>query len=233
MREDHFRKHPDYKWKTASYENSNLTPSIEYPTDNIIEDLKKANISNLLLEDNELKNVSSGFKYDKGDLIGSDYLTSPSTESSNSPIDYEPLESPPVFRLGPTPAQLGLKRKGLKSLSSNNTTTVSNDTTNSMAQMDYESTNGSEIELFQSQFNERFQALPEFDFSTYRMTNEWDLSPTSPTMTYNTCTRKRTKSKRPAKDEPKAKRIVGNRFFGPNFSVNNFKGILIPKYLSI
>lgn len=179
MRDEHFRKYPDYKWKSSS----NLAGS----------------------GDNGSKKTATGI---------SGLPVTPSTESSLSPIKYESCTAEPrtEFRLGPTPAQLGRKRKTAKMMGTSD---------GSMAQ---NKNMEDDFPFGQTEFKQRMQALPQFDFSTYRMTNDWDLSPRSPSMTYNTYSRKRAQSKQPANEQHHAKRLVGDRFFGPDFNVNNFKG---------
>lgn len=237
MREEHFRQHPDFKWKTSPTEGIAMGQSVEYPMDSVI-DLQPAThqISTLSIADNASK-ISNSFDCEqKEDLISPYYPVTPSSDNSLSPINYEPLatESQMEFRLGPTPAQLGIKRKGVKTASTIDTMPEVSEvqTFQTMAQSDYNITEVNDVPLGQSQFRQRFKDLPAFDFSTYRMANEWDISPTSPSMTYNTYSRKRTQSKPPGNEERQAKRLVGDRFFGPDFNVNNFKGIFVLKHLS-
>lgn len=215
IRKDHFRLNPDFKWTTKSADEFQLS-----------NDAKQLNSDSNKLIENNSKIQTFDMEFNAGELVNSYTPMTPSTETSSlSPnscgYDTKPLEnqitteSLPEFRLAPTPAQLGLRRKKaqlkLPNHISHEKKLKNNDSNNVKIALD-------------PPFTERFRDLPQFDFSTYRKANEWDLSPALPTMTYNTNTRKRAHDDQPISTQHKAKRLVGDRFFGPNFNVNQFKG---------
>lgn len=222
IREEHFRVNPNYKWTTKPNEHPTI---INVDTSKSDSD----NDATSFVAKNGGKEQTFGMHFNPDELVNSYTPITPSTETSLSPmscgigtnisenqISSEPL---PKFNLGPTPAQLGFRRKKNQPKTTNhilietNTSSVTNS-----------NTKDADVASSQPKFKQRFQDLPQFDFSTYRMANEWDSSPTSPSITYNTYTRKRTHDKLPVASQQKAKRLVGERFFGPDFNVNQFKG---------
>lgn len=227
MREEHFRLHPNFKWKTSNETNS----AMQKPNENrTYAELKPVTDKNLL-STNDTKMPTTDFGYGQHEDLMHQFPITPSTESSLSPVNFVdaakqviepfPVESQKEFRLGPTPAQLGHYRN--KPIQSSKTEVVSKaedvSSTNDCRSIDADN---KMLISNQSQFKKRFQSLPQFDFSNYRMANEWDASPTSPSVTYNS--RKRVQSKPVATEIHQAKRISGDRFFGPDFNVNTYKG---------
>lgn len=234
MREEHFRLHPDFKWKTPNEQNSTSKPNNDQQCKSVFEELKPATDQNLtILSDMKIQSSTGQI-----DNLTNHLPITPSTDDSLSPIncvdmpnDPFPVESQPEFRLGPTPVQLGRYRNRTFGSSKTDSDSKKNQLTDSTASNDSKKIDADENLLLknQSQFKERFQSLPEFDFTTYRMNKEWNTSPTSPSpsITYNTNSRKRTKSQQSTNEQNQAKRaIVGDRFFGPDFNLNNFKGNL-------
>lgn len=226
MREEHFRLHPNFKWKTSSDSNS-----LQKPIDNrTFAELKPVTDKNLL-SSNDSKMPSTDFGYGQYEDLMHPFPITPSTESSLSPVNFndaakqvnEPfsVESQKEFRLGPTPAQLGHYRNKPIQSSKTNVSSKEDDVT---IVNDCRSNDDDNKMLIsnQTQFKKRFQSLPQFDFSNYRMSNEWDTSPTSPSVTYNS--RKRAQPKPAAAEMHQAKRIVAERFFGPDFNVNTYQG---------
>lgn len=216
IRQEHFRLNPDFKWTAKPNE----------PIKNEAKDSKSETDSQQMIGENTQKMQSFGFQFDPNGGFMSPYTPmTPSTEKSLSPAPCGgpklqeisiPSEAVTEFRLGPTPAQLGLRRKKNQSKANEVPTSVNES-----------NVRNSEVASSQPHFKQRFEDLPQFDFSSYRMAKGWDASPTSPAITYNTCTRKRTHPNESASNQQKAKRLVGDRFFGPDFNVNNFKGKLI------
>ncbi|XP_055322049.1 uncharacterized protein LOC129578030 [Sitodiplosis mosellana] len=238
MREEHFRLHPHFKWKTSS--EPNVTPK---PTDqsceSVFAELKPVTDKTLLPSNDAAEMQLTDFGYGLKEDLMNHFPITPSTENSLSPVACvdaaeqqlnEPfaVDAKTEFRLGPTPAQLGRYRN--KTINNSTTDAVSMpsnhvpDSTESNDCLNIED-NERSLATNQSQFKKRFQSLPQFDFSTYRMSNEWDASPTSPSLTYNTYSRKRAQPKPSANEPNPAKRVVGERFFGPDFNVNSFKDL--------
>lgn len=226
MREEHSRLHPNFKWKTSSESNS-----MQKPIDNrTFVELKPVTDKNLL-SSNDTKMPTTDFGYGQHEDTIHHFPITPSTESSHSPVNFidatkqvnEPfsVESQKEFRLGPTPAQLGQYRN--KPIQSSKTDVCSKeDDVSSVNDCRSNDTDNKMLISNQTQFKKRFQSLPQFDFSNYRMGNEWDTSPTSPSVTYNS--RKRAQPNSSATDMHQAKRIVADRFFGPDFNVNTNQG---------
>lgn len=263
IRREHFRMHPDFKWKTTSTDdshieskaNANANANASANEQRIIQEMESVSFkftSQASVEPN-LELPAYDVQYEqKGNLISPYIPTTPSTGNSLSPIHYndemlrtnEHVFAPaslPEFHLGPTPAQLGIHRnkrinrlESISSSSSCTTKTVATDSnaSESSAQSQYEKHTGNEIALDSNapppppQLKQRLQSLPVFDFSSYRMANEWPSSPTSPPITYNTYSRKRTQSKPVAIEQRhhNVKRLAGDRFFGPDFNAKHFKG---------
>lgn len=216
IRQEHFRLNPQFKWTTKPNEQ---------PVNGGVEELKPVSDKGAqqTIGGNTPNVQTFGFQFDLNGGLKSPYTPiTPSTEKSLSPVTFDdavPPEPIPEFRLGPTPAQLGLRRKKGQMKTSETVSTENN--TASVLNGDADDPSAASG---QQHFKQRFHELPQFDFSSYRVTNGWDSSPTSPAISYNTATRKRTHSNGPANNQQKAKRIVGDRFFGPDFNVNNFKG---------
>lgn len=255
IRREHFRMHPDFKWKTTSTDDSHIESKANANANEqrIIQEMESVSFkftSQASVEQNsELPAYDAQYEQ-KGNLISPYIPTTPSTGNSLSPIHYndeilranEHVFAPaplPEFQLGPTPAQLGIYRnkrinrlKSTSSSSSCTTKTVATDSnaSESSAQSQFEKHAANEIALESNepplQLKQRLQSLPVFDFSSYRMANEWPSSPTSPPITYNTYSRKRTQSKPVAIEQRhhNVKRLAGDRFFGPDFNAKHFKG---------
>lgn len=124
------------------------------------------------------------------------------------------------FKLAPTPAQLGINRK--KKISDD----PAPSTTSSIGFQfnDVEKHNN----LIDTCFQERFQALPLFDFNNYKSQGKSVISPKylNVPIQYDGC-KKRLASKRNLKTQqskqmPKA--LVGQHFFGPDFNEMNVEG---------
>lgn len=169
------------------------------------------------------------------------YPITPSTEDSNSPTDVENSQdeqtielkfkansSLPTFQLGPTPAQIGFRRKGQKLFSSSacNNASSATTTTTTITLSEAQIANGSnEIE---SAFKDRFSALPKVDFNQYKSPTQWSLrtGSFSAPLTYEPYKRrleeKTINCKQNQQFQPK--RLVGNRFFGPDFNAANLNG---------
>lgn len=155
----------------------------------------------------------------------------PITDDSMSPISTgdaarmvdQSAERLPKFRLGPTPAQLGLCRNKIQpNVTVSTEAMVTSDTSNVQMNSRKSDTNQN-VNSVGPRWMKRFQELPQFDFNTYRLTNDWDASPTPPAITYNTQNRKRSMAKQ-STDEKRPKRIVAERFFGPDFNIKQFTG---------
>lgn len=232
MRRDHFRLHPDFKWKTSSEQTFKLN---DRRFDSAFEDLKITTDQSSFALNTEKDGTSTEYEKDDGSSLYSP--TTPSTESSLSPINYvdgikyvnEPFVPVPqnAFRLGPTPVQIRNKSVDVAEPSVNvaEPSAVSMETIevpNQQNDCDKNDTNDLSIISNEPLFQKRFRALPQFNFNQYR--KEWDTNPATMPVTYNTNTRKRSKSKPPTNDPLPVKRVVGNRFFGPDFNANHFKG---------
>lgn len=161
-------------------------------------------------------------------------LLSPISTVDAAETVSQPSDPLPEFRLAPTPAQLGLCRNKNKpknttvteAMVTSDTSPMQNDIQNSAANVNAIGPNAN-VNAIGTRWMKRFQELPQFDFNTYRLTKDWDASPTSPAITYNTQNRKRSMAKQSINDEKRPKRIVGERFFGPDFNINQFTGNLL------
>lgn len=230
MRQEHFRMHPDFKWKTSNEPNEKPQPTDEQNEgERVFTELKPITDQSLMAS-SEAKPHSTDFGFGQKEDFMSHFPITPSTENSLSPVNSVeevepfPADSQRAFRLGPTPVQLGRYRK--KTFDGSKTNAKANNPSDSNTPHNVNKIETDEHlppSINQTRFKNRFQSLPQFDFSTYRMSNEWDASPTLPSITYNTYSRKRAQPK-PSNEPHKAKRIVGDRFFGPDFKVNSFKG---------
>ncbi|XP_031621773.1 putative transcription factor capicua [Contarinia nasturtii] len=215
MRRNHFKMHPDYRWKTTSDHS---------PTQQANERAFECNAQN------DTAKMHS-FDYGQKDLSSPLSPVTPSTENSLSPFAYtddtkKPTNDPfPVdaqpFRLGPTPAQL--KQNKLQANATNDDDKIVD--TVPKEQNDCDKTIVTELPQLH-QFENRLSLLPQFDFTNYRINSDWDTSPTSPTR-YNTFTRKRAQPSNASATEQQCakKRLIGDRFFGPDFNVNTFKDL--------
>lgn len=229
IRREHFRVHPDFKWKTTSNEHNQFESGVNEQSDN-----------------QQMQTVPSTFAMQANIECSLDMPNytpnTPSTANSISPSNHSdgmvrlnefPPAPLPEFRLGPTPAQLGVNRN--KRISRLKGTTKASSTANNsnalQSESGVQSHFGNEATLmskYHVQLHQRLQSLPQFDFSNYRGANDWPTTPTSPPTTYNTNhSRKRSLSKEPAINQPHAtKHLVGDRFFGPDFNAKHFKGTL-------
>lgn len=230
MRQEHFRLYPNFKWKTTSNE-TNEAQRKNSPTTTTVEPNVQSTAlpeQHRMVGSDDSSEAFSGFQFDEyGDLVSPYMPATPSTETSLSPVGCgdKPLDDESkisqAIRLGPTPAQLGMCRNKKQSKGNASATGEDGNGINE---------DGLAMVSNQSQFKERFLNLPKFDFSNYRQTSEWDTSPTPAAITYNTTIRKR-KSDTDQQQQQQthhqlqpAKRLIGNRFFGPDFNVNHFKG---------
>lgn len=230
MRQEHFRLHPDFKWKPA-HSDANEPSRKKSPNATTIAEPNAQPEKNRSAGDSN--DTFPSFQFDEcGDLLSSYMPTTPSTETSLSPVgcggggdDESKLSQ--AIHLAPTPAQLGLcrsKKRSKPSSSAAFASGINNDGPNG-------SSDAQAVVLNHPQFKQRFLNLPKFDFSNYRQSSEWDASPTSPAITYNTTMRKR-KSDADQHQQAQqqhhqlqpAKRLIGNHFFGPDFNANHFKG---------
>lgn len=223
MRQEHFRLHPNFKWKTTHSETNepqrkkspNAATNVEPNAQS--EQNRSADDSN---------DTCPTFQFDEcGDLASPYMPTTPSTETSLSPVGCggggDESKMSQAIHLAPTPAQLGLCRNKKRSKANSSAAVECGNGINKNGP------NGSS-----EQFKQRFFNLPQFDFSNYRQSSEWDASPTSPAITYNTTMRKRksdadqqqqTQQQHQQQQQP-AKRLIGNHFFGPDFNANHFNG---------
>lgn len=228
MRRDHFRLHPDFKWKTSSEQTLKLN---DRRFDSAFEDLKITTDQSSFALNPEKDGTSTEYEKDDGSSLYSP--TTPSTESSLSPINYidgmkyvnEPFVpvSQHTFRLGPTPVQIRNKSGDVAEPSVDEAAPLETiEVPNQQNDCDKNDANDLSIISNEPLFQKRFRALPQFNFNQYR--KEWDTNPATMPVTYNTNTRKRSKSKPPTNDPLPVKRVVRNRFFGPDFNVNHFKG---------
>lgn len=220
IRREHFRVHPDFKWKTTSNEHNHFESNANEQNDN-----------------QQMQTVPSTFALQasiEDSLDMPKYTpTTPSTANSISPSNHSddmmrlnefPPAPLPEFRLGPTPAQLGMNRnRRISRLEATTTTSSTANDNNASGQNEAALTS-----KYHVHFHQRLQSLPQFDFSSYRGANDWPTTPTSPPITYNTNhSRKRPLSKEPAINQSHAtKRLEGDRFFGPDFNAKHFKGKL-------
>lgn len=222
MRRVHYEMYPDYRWKTTSERTQQtISPTQQKNEQSLTNNLPDCN-AQMQSFDGPSKNLPSPF-----------FATSPgatSTENPWSPLSYLdeklaiepfPVETQPSFRLGPTPAQLKRKAKA--------TDKIINATSNEQNDCDKDTNADTESSVDHSsqleEYKNRFSTLPQFDFTNYRNTTEWNTSPTSP-IQYNTITRKRALplSASSVEQQCAKKRLVGDRFFGPDFNVNTNKG---------
>lgn len=241
MRREHFRLYPEFKWKSTPHEDGQSARTIQ-PSD--ASSVKpNAPPRQPSIDNGDSYDALAGSAYHEYRCLESPYTPiTPYTAKSFSSIDsscddnkFKSLDAPnvshPILRLAPTPAQLGRNKKRSKAhLSATGAGSKSNGHNNDG------STSGGDnfaITFNQSHFKQRFLDLPDFDFSNYRKSSEWDSSPTSPAITYNTTMRKRKGAKPPTAEHQQqqqhhhhqsAKRFIGNHFFGPDFNVNHFNG---------
>lgn len=138
-----------------------------------------------------------------------------------SESDFVPMQK---LQLGPTPAQLGYRRNGQKSDSTakSTSTTTSDYPSNSTADVKYPTSDGTR-DYCDSIFREKFVQLPEIDFKQYSSPTKWALRTTMSTSPNYESFKKRQESKQNEKLKQTApKKLIGNRFFGPDFSPSQF-----------
>lgn len=209
MRREHYRMFPEYKWRSDLADLKR--PPGKSPTEQSDDQKSLASESDLSLQTEAIQIVEKS-EWTRPDvpITPSPNEASPGTVSNIDTVlrfSHEPFALESQFQLGPTPAQLAQKK-------------------------DRKATRGDRIDAVDipavtnnPHLKQLFRELPIFDFSTYRAEKGWE-SPSPPAMTYNKSNRKRA-TKQP--DGVPAKRLVGERFFGPDFDVNTFKGNL--KYI--
>lgn len=230
MRREHYRMFPDFKWRSEVPTTPTDFKEVRSPKE--LPSQAKKPPSNANEGSLNTENVQNNVWTHSPSLP----ITPTSTENSLSPlyfgasipISHEPIvpNVQPEFCLGPTPAQLGLKRKNKKSKPAD--LKIQNPSTNAGAASNA-TTDNPDLPFVSNNphFKQLFTELPVFDFSTYRTEQEWNASPSPPSMTYNTNSRKRASTKQPA--HLPNKRLVGERFFGPDFNLNHFEGWYLAK----
>lgn len=134
-----------------------------------------------------------------------------------------------IFQLAPTPAQLGIRRKQALADVPTNTDSLKpskEQYESRFEQIDIEK-NNSLIDLY---FQESFKTLPLIDFSNYKSQGQNNLSPKflNSTVQYESSKKRFGTTKRVTKaklSKQMSKSLVGSRFFGPDFNIDNIKGM--------
>lgn len=242
IRREHFRQHPDFKWKTTPTNEDNAGQIESKANEECIIQEKETALFTFSAHSNAALNPEAPAFDSECDRKSDFCPTTPSTDSSVSSMYYNNDEtqrfseifshdSQPEFQLAPTPAQLGRNRpKAVNRLKitapSTTNTKASQGNVMKIEAPAIGSAVAETMDPSKLRLKRRLETLPQFDFSSYRMTNEWPSSPTSPPITYNTYSRKRTHPKEPAAADERhtAKHLVGDRFFGPDFNAKHFKG---------
>lgn len=134
-----------------------------------------------------------------------------------------------IFQLAPTPAQLGIRRK--QALADVPTNTDSHKPSKERYESVFEpidiDKNNSLVDLY---FQDSFKKLPLIDFSNYKSQGRNNLSPKflNSTVQYESTKKRIGTMKRVTKaklSKQMSKSLVGSQFFGPDFNVDNIKGM--------
>lgn len=190
MKREHFRLNPDFKWKPKS---TTITSNIDLCMEKSVNQMKCS-------------------------------ITTTTEEESCSSInlnDSSSSDSMQIFQLAPTPAQLGLRHNKQSTKIDTSTTTAMNSTLITSNNKIIESKcqmNENSLNKTVPCVDERFNSLPQVDFSCYKSPTQWILqnTPKSSPVSYEPY-KKRHQQKQHSS-------LVGNRFFGEDFKAPNVHG---------
>lgn len=147
-------------------------------------------------------------------------------DSSEQNIPHgEDVANRGIFQLAPTPAQLGIRRKQALADVPTNADSVK-PSKEQYEPIDIEK-NNSLVDLY---FQDNFKTLPLIDFSNYRCQGQNNLSPKflNSTIQYESSKKRFGTTKGVTKTKLSkqiSKSLVGSRFFGPDFNIDNIKGM--------